>query len=172
MKLLFICTGNICRSPTAERLAEAYAASQQADALFISSAGTGAVIGHAIHPQAARVIEDLGGNSDQFAARQLTPQLAAEADLILTMTKAHRDAVLELAPRKLHQTFTLGEVALLTSLHNARSVKDLAALRSLIGTRSMDIADPIGRSPEIFTAVGEQIADVVPTVVRLCLTPP
>ncbi len=58
MHVLFVCTGNICRSPTAERLAAGL--SSMAD-LRASSAGTRAVIAHPMHPDAAQALMDLGG---------------------------------------------------------------------------------------------------------------
>jgi protein-tyrosine phosphatase len=162
--------GNICRSPTAERLAVAYGAQIQLQGLETSSAGTHAVIASAIHPEAARVIERLGGDPSDFAARQLTPRIAGDADLVITMTRAHRDAVLGMAPRQLRRTFTLSEAALLVSKLNAQNVADLASLRPhLPSTEVSDIPDPIGQGPEIFASVGAQIADLLPPVLELCM---
>jgi protein-tyrosine phosphatase len=69
------------------------------------------VVGYPVQPNAALVLEKLGGDASGFAARQLTSRIASDADLVLTMTRAHRDAVLELAPHRLHRTFTLREAA-------------------------------------------------------------
>lgn len=169
MHILFVCTGNICRSPTAERLAAAYAARYQIPDLRVSSAGTRAVIAHPFHHEAALVLEQLGGDASNFAARQLTPRIAADADLVLTMTKAHRDAVLELAPHRLHRTYTLSEAARLASACNARSVADLAAFRPhLVASELFDISDPIGKSAEYFAMVGSQIADLLQPILKLC----
>jgi protein-tyrosine phosphatase len=127
------------------------------------------VIGHPIHDEAARVLERLGGNASDFAARQLTPRIANAADLIVTMTTVHRDAVLELAPRQLKRTFTMSEVACLASQHGARDVDDLAALRPRLGPDDRpDIADPIGRDSAVFTAVGDRIAELLPSILELC----
>jgi hypothetical protein len=72
---------------------------------------------------------------------------------------AHRDAVLELAPHRLHRTFTLGEAARLVSEHNARTVTDLSAFRSrLSADRTFDIPDPIGQDAECFSMTGSRIA--------------
>jgi protein-tyrosine phosphatase len=127
------------------------------------------VLGHPIHDEAARVLSGLGGDTSNFAARQLTPRLAAEADLILTMTRAHRDSVLELAPRQLKRTFTMSEAAQLVSQHGARDVDDLAALRPQLspGDRT-DIADPIGRDSDVFLTVGTRIAELLPPILELC----
>ena len=169
MHVLFVCTGNICRSPTAERLAAAYAAEHGVLDFAASSAGTRAVIGHPIHPEAARVLEQTGADTSNFGARQLKPKIAAAADLIITMTSAHRDAVLETAPRQLRRTFTLTEAALLASMGGADTLPDLAALRPHLAANDIaDIPDPIGQSSEVFAVIGAQIADLLPPIMELC----
>jgi len=126
------------------------------------------VIGHPIHPEAALVLESLGGEVSDFAARQLKPRIVTGADLVLTMTRAHRDAVLERAPQKLHRTYTLCEAARLASECSAQTIADLSALRSqLPADESLDILDPIGRDAEVFSMVGYQIADLLPPVLEL-----
>jgi protein-tyrosine phosphatase len=167
--ILFVCTGNICRSPTAERLAEAFSAVDPIEDFRASSAGTRAMIGHPIHPESALVLTGLGGDPADFAARQLTSKIAADADLVVAMTKAHRDAVLELAPRQLHRTFTLTEVARLITTFDPGSIRDLAGLRpQLRAVDAPDIFDPIGQAPEIYGQVGSQIADLLRPVVDFC----
>ena len=127
------------------------------------------MIGHPIQPEAAVVLEKLGGSASNFAARQLTSRIASDADLVLTMTRAHRDAVLELAPHQLNRTFTLSEAARLTSEHNAQDVSDLAALRPLLATDDpSDIPDPIGQGPQFFSTIGTQIADLLQPILELC----
>lgn len=91
-----------------------------------SGAGIRAVIGHPIQHEAAAVIERLGGDASDFAARQLTAKIANDADLVITMTKAHRDAVLELAPRRLRKTFILSAASLLASHSGAETTEQLA----------------------------------------------
>ena len=173
MHLLFVCTGNICRSPTAERLAATLAAWHPIPDFRTSSAGTRAVIGHPFHPESARVLTDLGGDPAGFTARQLTAKIVADADLVLALTMAHRDAVLELAPRQLHRTFTLTEAAQLTTQFDPECVKDLSALRSrLRADQSPDVPDPIGKSPDFFAQVGSQIAGLLRPVVEFCRRAP
>lgn len=111
----------------------------------------------------------MGGSAAGFAARQLTTKIAAAADLIVTMTTAHRDLVLEVAPRQLQRTFTLTELARLASLSGADKIGDLAALRPQIRASEMsDVPDPIGQSPKVFAAVGLQIAEDLPAILELC----
>ena len=134
-----------------------------------SSAGTRAVIGHPIHQDAATVLARLGGDASDFAARQLKLKIASAADLIITMTAAHRDIVLEAAPRQLQRTFKLTEAAQLASMDGADIIADLGALRPhLSGADIADVPDPIGQSPEVFAAVGAQIADLLPPILEVC----
>jgi protein-tyrosine phosphatase len=127
------------------------------------------VIAHPIHHDAALVLEKLGGDTSNFAARQLNPRIASDADLVLTMTRAHRDAVLELAPRRLHRTFTLSEAARLATECNARNVADLGALRPHLAAHELtEILDPIGQGAEYFAMVGSQIADLLTPILELC----
>lgn len=169
MHILFVCTGNICRSPTAERLAVAYATAFGIPNFTSSSAGTRAVIGHALHQDAAPVLAELGGDASNFTARQLTPKIASSADLVLTMTRAHSDYVLELAPQQLYKTFTLSEAARLVTECGAQRVTDLGGLRPhLVAHEVADIIDPIGQSSDVFKAVGAQIAALIRPILRLC----
>jgi protein-tyrosine phosphatase len=166
---LFVCTGNICRSPTAERLAAAYGARLEIPNFKASSAGIRAVIAHPMHSEAAQVVEKLGADASYFSARQLTPRIASEADLILTMTRAHRDAVLEFAPHRLHRTFTLSEAARLASECHAETIAELAELRPQLALREqVDVLDPIGQSADFFGMVGTQISVLLPPILELC----
>lgn len=153
----------------AERLARAYCARFHVEELMASSAGTRAVTGHPIHPFAARVLQELGGDGSNFAARELKPTIAADADLIVTMTRAHRDDVLKLAPQQLHRTFTLQEAAILANEFYARNLSDLRDFRPRLPPRgSFDIPDPIGLDEAFFAMIGTQIADLLPPVLELC----
>jgi protein-tyrosine phosphatase len=125
--------------------------------------------GYPIQPFAARAIEQLGGDASNFAARQLKPTIAASADLVLTMTRAHRDDVLKLAPEQLRRTFTLREAARLASECGARNVSDLAEFRPrLHADEQSDMPDPIGQDDAFFAMIGAKIADLLPPVLELC----
>jgi protein-tyrosine phosphatase len=166
---LFVCRGNICRSPIAERLSVLFAERLQVPDFAASSAGTRALVGHPIHPESVRVIESLGGDASNFSARRLTTKVASGADLILTMTREHSNIALETAPRQLRRTFTLAQAARLVTDFAPASVADLGALRPhLAANERWDVGDPIGQSPEFFAEVGAQIADLLPPILELC----
>lgn len=121
-----------------------------------------------MHPYAAQVIEKFGGETSSFAARQHNPDIASEADLVLTMTRLQRDLVLASAPQLLHRTFTLSEASLLASKFVPRSIDDLSHLRAHLQRReASDIPDPIGKKPEFFAQVGRQIVDFLPPLIEL-----
>src|SRR5690349_9488773 len=75
-RVLFVCIGNVCRSPVGERL---LAARLPADRFEVGSAGVGAMVGYAMSKYAAAELEGYGGSSTGFAARQLTPELIEDA---------------------------------------------------------------------------------------------
>lgn len=167
--VLFVCTGNICRSPTAERLALAYCAELDIGGVTVSSAGTRALIGRPMQREAARVLESLGGDPSLFAARQLTAKIASSADLLLTMTRSHRDAVLELAPHQFSKTFVISEVVASITLYDASTISEVHDCRPRLPGQSVtDIADPIGQGSEFYALVGSQIAELLPPVLELC----
>jgi len=153
----------------AERLAAAYAVREGIEGLTTASAGTRALVDQPIHSQAQSVLERLGGDASNFAARRLSAKIVSSADLVLTMTRRHRDSVLELAPHKLRSTFTLTEAARLATVHGAQDIDALANLRRHVPTSQIvDVVDPIGQDPAVFAGVGAQIAELLPPVLRLC----
>ena len=153
----------------AERLAAKYGAALGIPDLKLSSAGTRALVDQPIHRHARRVLELRGGDSSNFSSRQFTAKQASQADLILTMTLAHREAVLELAPRTLKRVFTLGEAARLAERADVRDLQELAHFRCELERDDFDdVADPIGHELDAFEACGSQIADLVQPVLELC----
>jgi len=153
----------------AERLARAINKKLPTRPIEASSAGTRAVVGSPIHPASASVVRQLGADPSNFASRQLTARIALGADLILTMTRTHRDAVLELAPRQLRRTFTLSEAALLATRDSVKSIDDMALLRGHLSQDDItDIADPIGRDPDFHYVTGAHIAELLEPVLEVC----
>lgn len=114
LRILMVCTGNICRSPLAERLLAARLADAGVSA-EVSSAGTGAMVGDPMTPETAALVRPLGGIERPHAARQLDSSMIRDADLILTATRQHRAAVVSLMPTAVPRTFTLLEFARLAA---------------------------------------------------------
>jgi len=91
--ILVVCTGNICRSPTGERLLRAALPTMKID-----SAGTGALKGHTADETACLVAENHGISLTGHQGQQLTRQLAQQYDLILVMERHHQEEVTTIAP--------------------------------------------------------------------------
>lgn len=105
-KLLVVCVGNICRSPTAEILLRQTL--RDRDGVQVSSAGLQAMVGRPIDDTAADVLREHGMDPDGHRARQATPEILAAADLILVMEKAHVARVIRDAPQVSGKTMLLG----------------------------------------------------------------
>ena len=146
MKVLFVCTANICRSPSAEALARA---AGPADVTF-SSAGTHALEGRPIDPDVAAALPDL--DTSGFRSKRLTGALLDEADLVVTMEAAQRQFVLDDHPAMFRTVFTIGQLA--RALAQAPEGLDRAALLAHLGTTrrnadpSLDVPDPYRRGAE------------------------
>ncbi|MGY1609585.1 arsenate reductase/protein-tyrosine-phosphatase family protein [Geodermatophilus sp. SYSU D00700] len=197
MRILFVCTGNLCRSPIAEHLAKSWAweklsrSPEKAD-VQITSAGLSAATGRLMDPHAAAALTEHGVSPEGFRSRAYTPELAEAADLVVTMTRQQRRAVLETTPRGLRRTFTLTEAAdllswadlggldLLPLTPRARHLGvRLDAARSTRITVDDDIRDPIGERSSVHREVAgviavalRPLADILFTSVRSRLPAP
>ena len=101
--ILIVCVGNICRSPTAERLLQ-----QALPHKTISSAGIAALTGHSADATAAEVALQHAVSLEGHIAQQLTSRLCQQYDLILVMEQKHIDAVTRLAPEVRGKTMRFG----------------------------------------------------------------
>jgi protein-tyrosine phosphatase len=101
--ILVVCIGNICRSPTGERLLKRKLPNKK-----ISSAGLGALIDHPADMMAVEVANNHGLSLEGHSAQQLTSAMCREYDLILVMEKGHIDAVCKLAPEVRGKTMLYG----------------------------------------------------------------
>jgi len=88
-KLLFVCSGNTCRSPLAEALTRQAAASRNLS-LEVTSAGTSAVAGAPASPEAIRAAARRGADLSTHRSRPLQAGILSEADLVVAMTPAHQ----------------------------------------------------------------------------------
>ncbi len=166
--ILIVCTGNVCRSPLAERL---LATRLRGKNVSVRSAGTGALVYEDMTPETSALVERLGGKPGPHRAQQLTEALIAEADLVLTATRGHRSEVVSLLPRASRYTYTLTQFARLVDAAQAegsqlsddsvaslrRLVDDAAAMRGFVrpdAPEDDDIEDPYRRASEVYDRVG------------------
>ena len=183
VRILTVCTGNICRSPVAERMLQAGLDAVRPGTFLVGSAGTQAVVGAPVQPISARIIESRGGSPDGFAARQLTPGMLRGTDIILTMTAGHRSDVVRLAPSALKRTFTIREFARMLKALEERDAgpapdaglaawwrtlpERAAAVRHLVlvnRAADNDVADPYRLGPEAYQRMEDELVPAVRTI--------
>ena len=184
VRILTVCTGNICRSPVAERLLQAGLDQSAPGGFVVRSAGTRAMVGDPIQPISADIIRTFGGTPDGFAARQLSPEILRDSDIVLTMASGHRGEVLQLDASLLKRTFTIREFARMLTVLEERGMEgptsDLAAFWRELPARAAsvrhlaltqdpsenDVIDPYRRSPEVYRQMEDELAPAILAVLR------
>ncbi|HEX5829620.1 MAG TPA: low molecular weight protein arginine phosphatase [Gemmatimonadaceae bacterium] len=92
MKLLFVCSGNTCRSPMAVAIARALIAERGLQGVEVESAGSGAMAGGAASDGALLVALEQGMDLSEHRSRPLTPEIVRDADVVLGMASQHVEA--------------------------------------------------------------------------------
>jgi protein-tyrosine-phosphatase/tRNA A37 threonylcarbamoyladenosine synthetase subunit TsaC/SUA5/YrdC len=137
--VLFVCTGNTCRSPMAAALAR-HVLSESSPALEtkILSAGTTAMDGMPATIEAVRAVQSLGGSLEGHGSRLLTRDLIGQADVIFAMTRSHAATVQAMDS-------SVGD-----RLH-------------LLDPSGEDVPDPIGGPQPLYDATAARLAELVRT---------
>ena len=140
--ILFVCTGNTCRSPLAEGFLKKLLERNSLRRIEIGSAGLTAFPGSPASFQALRVARENSLSLEKHQARLVTPELIDQADLIVVMEPGHRRQLLDLHPQ------AAGKILLLR--HFAR-----------YGSRERGIPDPYGLNLEVYRFCFEDIKECV-----------
>jgi len=141
--ILFVCSGNTCRSPMAAAVANVEIAARlqvpfealETVNVRALSAGVSAKVGTALTPEAQEVLRSLNVPFGPHAARNLTVDLANQAEVIFCMTSAHRKAVIDMLPTVAWKTHCLDDKA--------------------------DVADPLGKGLDAYVNCARGIQELV-----------
>ncbi|MEH7074380.1 low molecular weight protein arginine phosphatase [Neobacillus drentensis] len=139
-RILFVCTGNTCRSP----MAEAILKNKEMDAIEVRSAGIYAANGSEASAHAKKVLDDKG-IAHNHRSSLLTRNEIEWADLILTMTSSHKMAILQQYPQVSKKVFTLKE-------YTGESFNS-------------DVGDPYGGSLSMYEATFRELDELINKVI-------
>jgi len=146
--ILFVCTGNTCRSVIAEALLKKMLRDNKRNDVEVSSAGVTTISGASASQSAKDILAKEGINVSGHLSREITREMLQKSDLILVMERLHESAVLSLAPEVKNRVFLLKEFA-------------------KIDENNLDITDPMGRPPDSYEKTFVSIKEALERVARL-----
>jgi protein-tyrosine phosphatase len=150
--ILFVCTGNTCRSPMAEAALRVLLEKERPDKFEVISAGTGAAIGFPATMYATEAVRVWNGDLSHHKSQQLSRSLVDRAHLILAMTAEHLREILKWAPGAKDRAYLF------------KNFPDTSP-------RGEAVEDPIGQSldryNETFLEIGEYLGKHLPRIVQL-----
>jgi RpiB/LacA/LacB family sugar-phosphate isomerase len=147
--VLFVCTGNVCRSPMAQGLFADLIRGRRD--IEVTSAGIGAIGGQPPSPYAVEVMAEIGIDIRHIRSKPLMVDLVRKADFIFVMTYGHLDSMLLLFPSAAEKTFLLREFE-----------TDLPVMER-------EVSDPIGQARDVYSDCRDQIREALPRLLDLVL---
>lgn len=158
MNILFVCTGNTCRSPMAEGILKSLLKENNMGNINInidvSSAGISAFEGEEANEKAIYTLKNKGIDIKSHKSRQLTKEIINSSDLILTMTNSHKNMILSIMPEHSKKVFTIKEYVYINN------GEELAG-------KNLDIADPYGLNYNDYEKCAEEIEKNLKDIIKV-----
>ncbi|MGV8153293.1 MAG: low molecular weight protein arginine phosphatase [Alkaliphilus sp.] len=155
--ILFVCTGNTCRSSMAEGMFKNLCKS--VNNLKIISAGILAISGSVATSKSIEVMKERGVCLLDHTATMLTRELISESDLVLTMTSVHKDAIASIVNDA--KVFTLKEYVTIGAEQFCHIIKNSARdkIAPSLLSRADDILDPFGQEIYVYRKTADEIEE-------------
>lgn len=154
MNILFVCTGNTCRSPMAEGIFKSLLKDKNIDNINVGSAGISAFEGDIANEKAIYALKNKGIDIGEHKSRQLTMEIIKNSDLVLTMTTGHKRMIVNALPDYSSKVFTIKEY-----VHISNN-EDLTG-------KNLDIADPYGLDYKIYEKCAEEIEENLKKIIEM-----
>lgn len=145
-RVLFVCTGNTCRSPMAEGI---FRKASKDNSLLVSlgSAGVAAYDGDRISPETADELDRRGAALDSFKSRAVTKQMLEESTHVFAMTESHLYTLTSRFPDYVDKCYLVCDFL------------------EINGKSGMDVPDPIGMGALAYKQVGEVFEHAIPSLI-------
>lgn len=139
MKVLFVCTGNTCRSPMAEGILRDLAKNKSLN-IEVESAGVAALDGSPVSNNSIEAMKNIGIDIENYTSNMLTKYMVEESDLVLTMAKSHKNIILRNYSPKNKKIYTIHEY---------------------INSSDGDVIDPYGGNLNIYEKTRDEIYQLI-----------
>ena len=136
-RIVFVCTGNTCRSPVAEIMLKTMLKQEQVKGIVVRSAGVKTTDGKKMSENSTKALKQLGYLPYGFKSRQLTDEIIEKADMLICMTENHKRA--------------------LGSIKNAYSISELTGVN--------EIGDPYGCDLDTYLKTAKEIENACKIIV-------